>query len=445
MDSSHVVDKQTQIVDLTINDKNAEDSKVPLKRENCLNREVAIYVISDEEWIRNLSEKEKKWYERNLTPTNEIETRNISCTSCFKQTNHKKFGEISRHPILGVPMCKNCKNFYFDGAWTKDDEGSFEFCGWCAQGGILMLCSDESCPNAFCKQCIKRNLGRTELTEIENSDDWKCFECKPKQIREQRALYYSIYKYWKANGVEEDRRKIRHQRIKNEAVNKNVVKMNFKRRSSGKEYSNNCNSDDTSHKNSSCSDDSQPTTSISQCLRYARQVSDLFSDGLKAEKKKWKRHAITDELGATEKLTWKHAKRVAKMVAIQNKNLDHLVELIVDNVSKECPNHDVEELKDIAKSKQDSSHDSLSYKDATSKEGINLEIDESISESICQNVENPDKSPSKEPKISLRKDIYDSQNCDKINENEEALDLPLYSPEQDSSSPTKIVQTIQST
>ena len=138
--------------------------------------------------------------------------------------------------------------------------------------------------------------------------------------------------------------------------------MNFKRRSSGKEYSNNCNSDDTSHKNSSCSDDSQPTTSISQCLRYARQVSDLFSDGLKAEKKKWKRHAITDELGATEKLTWKHAKRVAKMVAIQNKNLDHLVELIVDNVSKECPNHDVEELKDIAKSKQDSSHDSLSYK-----------------------------------------------------------------------------------
>ena len=61
---------------------------------------------------------------------------------------------------------------------------------------------------------------------------------------------------------------------------------------------------------------------------------------------------------------------------------------------------------------------------------------------MCQNVENPDKSPSKEPKISLRKDIYDSQNCDKINENEEALDLPLYSPEQDSSSPTKIVQTV---
>jgi len=143
MDRSHVVDKQTQIVDLTINNKNVEDSKVTLKRENCQNREVAIYVISDEEWIRNLSEKEKNWYERNLTPANEIETRNISCTSCFKQTNHKKFGEISRHPILGVPMCKNCKNFYFDGAWTKDDEGSFEFCGWCAQGGILMLCSDE--------------------------------------------------------------------------------------------------------------------------------------------------------------------------------------------------------------------------------------------------------------------------------------------------------------
>ena len=50
------------------------------------------------------------------------------------------------------------------------------------------------CPNAFCKACIKRNLGRNELTRIDNCDDWKCFECKPKQIRVQRALYYSIYK-----------------------------------------------------------------------------------------------------------------------------------------------------------------------------------------------------------------------------------------------------------
>ena len=135
--------KTANIVDLTVEDKNAEDIKVPLIPESLEGKEVPVYVISDEEWLSNLSEKEKNWYEKNLTSHDDIDKMLITCTSCFKQTNHKKFGEVSRHPTLGVPMCKNCKNFYFDGAWTKDDEGSFEFCGWCAQGGILMLCADD--------------------------------------------------------------------------------------------------------------------------------------------------------------------------------------------------------------------------------------------------------------------------------------------------------------
>ena len=135
--------KTANIVDLTVEDKNAEDIKVPLISESLEGKEVPVYVISDEEWLSNLSEKEKNWYEKNLTSYDDIDKMMITCTACFKQTNHKKFGEVSRHPTLGVAMCKNCKNFYFDGAWTKDDEGSFEFCGWCAQGGILMLCADD--------------------------------------------------------------------------------------------------------------------------------------------------------------------------------------------------------------------------------------------------------------------------------------------------------------
>ena len=102
-----------------------------------------MYITSDEEWLRFLPGKERNWYERNLTTSEEIETRIILCTSCFKQTNHKNFGEVSRHPTLHVPICNKCKNFYFDGAWTKDEEGSFEFCGWCAQGGELLICADE--------------------------------------------------------------------------------------------------------------------------------------------------------------------------------------------------------------------------------------------------------------------------------------------------------------
>ena len=50
------------------------------------------------------------------------------------------------------------------------------------------------------------------------------------------------------------------------------------------------------------------------------------------------------------------------MVAIQNKNLDRLVELIVENVSKDCPSYDTKELKNLAHYELNSSQDSLSYK-----------------------------------------------------------------------------------
>ena len=159
----------------------------------------------------------------------------------------------------------------------------------------------------------------------------------------------------------EEKRKVRHQRLKNESVYKNKVKMNFKPSSSGNILRNIQIGDDTSNENTSSSDEVQPLSTISQCLKYAEEVSNLFSDGLKSEKKKWKKHKREDE-ASDEKVVWKHAKRVAKMVAIQNKNLDRLVELIVDNVSKDCPNYDTKELKDLAHYELNSSQDSLSYK-----------------------------------------------------------------------------------
>ena len=102
-----------------------------------------------------------------------------------------------RHPSLGVPVCKACKEFYFEGSWRKDEDGKFEYCGWCAQGGDLLCCAKDSCPNAFCLKCIKRNLGRKAVTKIEETDEWKCFECEPSQLAELRLLYYSIYQFWK--------------------------------------------------------------------------------------------------------------------------------------------------------------------------------------------------------------------------------------------------------
>ena len=137
--------------------------------------------------------------------------------------------------------------------------------------------------------------------------------------------------------------------------------MNFKRSSSGNILKNIQIGDDTSNENTYSSDEVQPLSTISQCLKYAEEVSDLFSDGLKSEKKKWKKCKREDE-ASDEKVVWKHAKRVAKMIAIQNKNLDRLVELIVENVSKDCPNYDTKELKDLAHYELNSSQDSLSYK-----------------------------------------------------------------------------------
>jgi hypothetical protein len=46
----------------------------------------------------------------------------------------------------------------------------------------------------FCKKCIKQNLGRAEVTKIEETDEWLCYECDPKPIRAIRAGYYAIAK-----------------------------------------------------------------------------------------------------------------------------------------------------------------------------------------------------------------------------------------------------------
>ena len=132
----------TLVVDLTLAG-DPIDAAACEKKEVTAEKEVPMYIISDEEWLNSLPDTERNWYERNSTTSKDIDGRTIVCTACFKQTNHRNLGDVCRHPTLGVPICKNCKNFYFDGAWTKDEEGSFEFCGWCAQGGELLICGNE--------------------------------------------------------------------------------------------------------------------------------------------------------------------------------------------------------------------------------------------------------------------------------------------------------------
>ena len=58
-----------------------------------------------------------------------------------------------------------------------------EFCRWCADGGQLICC--DFCEKAFCKKCIKRNLGKSKLQELLEADEnekWNCFCCDPAPI-----------------------------------------------------------------------------------------------------------------------------------------------------------------------------------------------------------------------------------------------------------------------
>lgn len=148
---------------------------------------------SDESFYSNISPKELKSLKKNLMSEKDLDQNSIICTACYKQVNYKQEGAVLRHSDLAVPICKKCKKFYYKGSWKKDSEGFYEHCRWCGNGGDLMCCDE--CPNAFCKKCIKRNLGRSKVSEIENAEKWQCLACDPSQIAQQRALYYSIWTY----------------------------------------------------------------------------------------------------------------------------------------------------------------------------------------------------------------------------------------------------------
>lgn len=119
--------------------------------------------------------------------------KNLNCTACFKQVTGDIGSShgICRHPGLGVGICKQCRTFYKDGNWQKDEDGYDIFCRWCAEGGELILC--DKCPSSFCKRCLQRNLGRKFVSEITSTEEWKCLACDPKQIYELRALYHAVY------------------------------------------------------------------------------------------------------------------------------------------------------------------------------------------------------------------------------------------------------------
>ena len=157
--------------------------------------------ISDRQYFGSLPESEQKHLKKHCLSQDELQTKSVTCTGCKKTIDFKVEGNLFRHPVLAVPVCDKCHQFYCESKWTKDEEGYHEHCRWCANGGEMMLC--DSCENVFCQRCIRRNLGRSKVKEIEEAEEWNCLVCDPTQIRSLRSLYYSIWTIKEKKRVEE--------------------------------------------------------------------------------------------------------------------------------------------------------------------------------------------------------------------------------------------------
>lgn len=134
------------------------------------------------------TQEELQYRQKNVKSEMEVvKNRMLRCTvcSCSLQAVLLKGRNLFHHPVLKVLMCKECFDFYGDGNFSADDDGSDKYCRWCGQGGMLYCCSWCCC--AFCKKCIKRNLGRSLLGDIEAAD-WKCFVCIVQPLWALRAL-----------------------------------------------------------------------------------------------------------------------------------------------------------------------------------------------------------------------------------------------------------------
>lgn len=150
----------------------------------------------DEKWFnQNLQKDELSWFQKNAPKSHQLGAKQVKCTVCNEQLNHTHLGQIQRHPALGVVMCNHCRKKYSKVTWDKSADGNDDSCRWCTEGGNIFLC--DHCPSAFCQKCIKWNLGRKFVKEIDDAASWKCLLCDPGPLKAARSLYWAVHQYHK--------------------------------------------------------------------------------------------------------------------------------------------------------------------------------------------------------------------------------------------------------
>merc|ERR1712223_2181619 len=179
-------------------------------------------ILSDEKYYEEMKEEEREALE-NALPSIDSFYDKLCCSICAKKVDPiiGSLRGVLRHPHLGVPQCRKCREFYKDGDWPRTEDGD-EYCRWCAEGGDILLC--DKCPNAFCKKCLNRNLGSKALREITKSEEWCCLLCDPKPLYPQKALYYCAYKSQdqikQMREAEREKEKLRRQASRNRGASK---------------------------------------------------------------------------------------------------------------------------------------------------------------------------------------------------------------------------------
>ena len=84
----------------------------------------------------------------------------------------------------------------------------------------------------------------------------------------------------------------------------------------------NCDKNYYSNKNDVSTENLDCPSAISDCLKYAKEVSDIFSHSIMSEKEKWKNLKNRDgECTSNEEIIWKQAKRFTKMIFLGNELL----------------------------------------------------------------------------------------------------------------------------
>ncbi|XP_075212538.1 ATRX chromatin remodeler XNP isoform X2 [Lycorma delicatula] len=220
-----------------------------------------------------VSEKEENYRKKKFPDPEKVKDFTLNCTVCAKNVGPAIFYGTScyMHSALGVLVCKECQNFYGDGNFSIDSDGDEKYCRWCAQGGKLFIC--DKCNCSFCRKCVKTNLSRKVLQEMDDKDNWSCFICKPEALFDLRAQAWAAHEIYLMEKKKTNQKKSsrRHSDSSDEDLMSKSNKNKKRKVSPLKETKKKALDKLRSRKNNTCSDDGSSTSKNTSLSKSSKE------------------------------------------------------------------------------------------------------------------------------------------------------------------------------